>query len=129
MRIEHTAFNVTEPQRMAAWYAEHLGFTIERAVDEPPYMHFLADETGGVMIEIYHNTACEVPDYARQDPLLVHLALVSHDIAADVERLTAAGASIADAPRTTPAGDTLCMLRDPWGFPVQLCERAEPMVR
>ncbi|MFW5738430.1 MAG: VOC family protein [Spirochaetota bacterium] len=129
MRIEHIAYNVADPQKVAAWYAENLGFTIERAGGEPPYAHFLADDTGGVMIEIYHNTSCAVPDYAKQDPLLLHLALVSNDAQADSERLTAAGATVADPIRTTPAGDTLCMLRDPWGFAVQLCQRAEPMVR
>ncbi|MFP4011288.1 MAG: VOC family protein [Spirochaetaceae bacterium] len=117
MRIEHVAFNVAEPQKMAAWYVEHLGFTIKRAAGEPPYAHFLADDTGGVMIEIYHNAACEVPDYPQQNPLLLHLALVSHDIPVDVERLTAAGATVAERVKQTPTGDTMCMLPDPWGFP------------
>lgn len=129
MRIEHFGYNVTEPQKMALWYRDQLGFTIERAGEKPPYAHFLTDETGGMMIEIYHNTACAVPDYSTQDPLLLHLALVSGNVQADVERLTAAGATIADPVKTTPAGDTLCMLRDPWGFALQLCGRAEPMVR
>lgn len=129
MRIEHLGYNVADPQKMALWYQEHLGFTIQRAGGKPPYAHFLTDETGAMMIEIYHNTACEVPDYATQDPLLVHLALVSDNVQSDVDRLTAAGASVADPVKTTPAGDSLCMLRDPWGFPVQLCSRAEPMIR
>ncbi|MEZ4702532.1 MAG: hypothetical protein R2834_19520 [Rhodothermales bacterium] len=30
--------------------------------------------------------------------------------------------------QTTPAGDALAMLRDPWGMAIQLCSRAEPMV-
>jgi glyoxylase I family protein len=129
MRIEHVGYNVADPQKAAAWFAEHLGFTIERAGGAPAFAHFLADDTGGVMIEIYHNTTVAVPDYTQIDPLVLHLALVSDDVAADVERLTAAGATIADPIKTTDGGDTLCMLRDPWGFAIQLCQRAEPMVR
>jgi glyoxylase I family protein len=81
------------------------------------------------MIEIYHNPACPVPDYAAQDPLVLHLALLSEDVDGDRDRLIAAGATVADPKKTTPAGDTLCMLRDPWGCAVQLISRAQPMVR
>ena len=28
---------------------------------------------------------------------------------------------------TSPAGDDLAMLRDPWGFALQLVKRAKPM--
>ena len=31
---------------MAAWYVEHLGFTIKRKIDESPFMHFIADGSG-----------------------------------------------------------------------------------
>jgi hypothetical protein len=30
---------------------------------------------------------------------------------------------------TTPAGDSLVMLRDPWGIALQLVKRAQPMLR
>jgi catechol 2,3-dioxygenase-like lactoylglutathione lyase family enzyme len=129
VRIEHAGYNVSEPRKMAAWYEKHLGFTTIRSGGEPNYAQFIADESGGVMVEIYHNAACPVPDYASQDPLVFHLALISHDVAADVDRLTAAGATIADPIKQTAGGDTLCMLRDPWGVPLQLCQRTEPMVR
>ncbi len=124
MKIEHVAYMVEDPQTVAAWYVENLGFTIKRAGDAPIFAHFLADDTGAVMVEIYNNSKCTVPEYNTQDPLLLHLALISDDIDADVARLTKAGAQIADEPMTTPAGDRLCMLRDPWGFALQLVNRA-----
>jgi catechol 2,3-dioxygenase-like lactoylglutathione lyase family enzyme len=68
MRIEHVAVNVSDPRAMAAWYCAHLGFTVKRQEDTPPYTHFLAD------------------------------------------------------------GSHLKMLKDPWGFSIQLCKRGQPMV-
>ena len=96
MRIEHFAFNVKEPISIAAWYCEHLGFTIKHKFDHAPHTHFLADESGKVMIEIYCNPADQVPDYFSMDPL--------------------------------KDGSHLKMLKDPWGFSIQLCKRGAPMV-
>lgn len=129
MRIEHTGYNVEDPRAVSAWYVEHLGFIVERAGGPPNHAHFLSDETRAVMVEIYNNPACPVPDYASQDPLILHLAFISNDVEADSKRLMAAGATVADPMKTTAAGDVLCMLRDPWGFPIQLVYRAESMVR
>ncbi len=128
MRIEHVAFNVDAPAAMARWYVEHLGFTIARADDAPPYGHFLADAGAAVMIEIYNNSVATVPDYAAVDPLVLHLALVSADVDADWRRLLAAGATAVEPPHTTDSGDRIAMLRDPWGLALQLARRAAPMV-
>ena len=128
MRLEHVAWQVEDPVAVAAWYGQHLGFTVRRKVDQPPYPHFIADASGAVMIELYHNPALPVPDYRAQDPLLLHLAFVVTDLPAERARLLAAGATIAADTVTTPAGDQLLMLRDPWGFPVQLVTRAAPML-
>ncbi len=128
MKIEHMAWQVEDPAAAAAWYVEHLRFEIRRGRgDAAVPFFFLADQSGAVMIEIYRNPAAPVPDYRAMDPLVLHLALVSDDVAADRERLLNAGA-IAVSHETTPAGDEVAMLRDPWGFPIQLCRRAEPML-
>ena len=128
MKIEHVAFNVKDPLAMGRWYVEHLGFVVKRRTIDPPYAHFLADDSGTVMIEIYGNTDAPVPDYENLDARNLHLALVSKDVDADIERLTAAGASLDGEPFTGPNGDQLAMLRDPWGFAIQLVKRATPMV-
>ena len=128
MRIEHVAFNVSEPAEMAAWYVEHLGMTIRREVGKSPFMHFLADDGGNVMLEIYRQPHLRVPDYRETDPLQAHVAFVSEDVNADRDRLLAAGATPVGEVQSTPAGDTLAMLRDPWGFAIQLVQRAERML-
>lgn len=128
MKIEHIAFNVAEPLEMARWYVEHLGFTVKRRVMESPWAHFLADDSGTVMLEIYGNPEVPVPEYAGTNPMVLHLALVSPDVEADVRRLTAAGATQVGDYLRAPNGDVLAMLRDPWGFCLQLAHRAEPMI-
>ena len=127
MKSEHVAFNVADPEAFAEWYVTHLGYTVRRKAGAPVHMHFIAD-ANGMMIEVYHNEKAPVPDYPRQDPLVAHIAYACDDLASDRAQLLEAGATIAEDTTVTPAGDTLCMLRDPWGFPIQLVQRAEPMV-
>jgi catechol 2,3-dioxygenase-like lactoylglutathione lyase family enzyme len=126
MRIEHFALNVADPVGMADWYVRNCGFRIHRQQNEPPYMVFLGDTDGHVLIELYHRT--DKPCWTRQmfqEPLLFHVALSSNDLAADVARLTAAGASVIES--TIGAdGFGLVMMRDPFGMPLQLCRRNQP---
>jgi glyoxylase I family protein len=81
------------------------------------------------MMEIYYNAAAPVPDYASMDPLVVHLAFVAtSDMRAQINRLLAAGATLYSDISVTPFGDELAMLRDPWGFSIQLAHRQKPMI-
>ncbi len=128
MRIEHFALQVAEPIAMADWYVKHLGFSIARSSGEPAHARFLKDSTGVVMIEIYRNPKAAIPDYNAMNPLLLHLAFISNDLAAERDRLVKAGARIVDDLSTTPGGDELIMLRDPWGIAIQFVKRAVPML-
>lgn len=128
MRIEHLALNVAEPLEVARWYVAHLGFQVKRRVMEPPWAHFLADETGQVMLEIYGRTDIEVPNYAAIHPGVLHLAFVSHDVAADIQRLTQAGCTPEGEIDRLPNGSEIAFLRDPWGLCLQLVNRAEPLL-
>ena len=128
MKIEHVAVQVEDPQAMAAWYRDHLGFSIKRALDTPPYMHFIADSSGSVMLELYRNEAVPLPDYRKQNALVVHIAFIAESVTTERDRLLAAGATLDQDVQTTDAGDQLAMLRDPWGLPIQLVKRATPML-
>lgn len=125
MQFEHFALNVPDARAMGVWYAAHVGFVIVRSRDDAPYTRFLADETGRVVVELYSNTTAAIPDYAAQHPLVFHCAVVSADAAADRARLEKAGATLF-AEEVLPDGSRLTMLRDPWGVPLQLCQRAKP---
>lgn len=128
MKLEHLAINVADPQAIAKWYVENLDMVIMRASDEPPYMTFVADKDKASMIEIYGNSEAEVPDYAAIPPLTFHLAFLASDIESKRDALLAAGATLAGDLNETPAGDRLLFLRDPWGIPLQLVQRKEPML-
>lgn len=126
MKLEHTAINVPQPKDLVKWYVEQLGLKIVSAMDEAPYMHFLSDNKGG-MIEVYHNTKADVPDYRSTHPLVFHLAFVSADPEQDRERLEKAGATFWEE-QQLPNGNHLIMMRDPWGIPIQLCKRSKPLI-
>jgi glyoxylase I family protein len=128
MKIEHLAFQAEDPVAVAQWYVAHLGFSIRRSTGAPTHTHFLADSTGSVMIEFYNNPRVKTPDYRAMDPLLLHIAFTSDNPRADRDRLLTAGATLVDDLTTTPAGDIVLMLRDPWSFPIQLVKRATPML-
>lgn len=128
MKIEHVAFNVEDPVAMGKWYVDHLGLKVKRRTVEPPFGHFLTDDSGAVMIEIYKNPSAAIPDYHNIQPFTLHLALTSTDVDADIKRLTEAGATLIGDVQSVPQGDTVAMLRDPWGFCIQLVKRASPMI-
>jgi len=128
MKLEHFAINVEDPLAMANWYVENFGLSIIKQNRESPFMSFLADDSGRIMIEIYNNPANQVPDYRNMDPLIVHIAFVSEAPNADKRRLENAGASTLSNEQFED-GTHLVMMRDPWGFSIQLCKRGVPMLK
>lgn len=126
--VEHAAWQHPDPVAAAAWYGRHLGFTIARKLDQAPHTHFLADAAGRVVIEIYNNPKAPMPDYRTLDPLVLHLAFTVADPIAARDELLAARATLTDDLVTLPNGDRLIMLRDPWGFALQLVSRAKPLL-
>ena len=126
MHSEHAGFNVPDPVSMARWYVDNCDLRIVVANDTSPYMHFVADVTGRIVFELYANPLAPIPDYASQDPLVLHLAFAVNDMTATKERLLTAGATeVSDT--TQPNGTRLAMLRDPWGIPLQLTSRSVPL--
>ena len=127
MQFEHFAMNVPDAAAMAAWYIKNLNMQVVRSIQEPPHMHFLADATGRVVMEIYTNPSAPIPDYANQHALVLHVAFAVDDAASTRDALIAAGATLL-TDQEMDDGSHLVMLRDPWGIALQLCQRAVPMV-
>jgi catechol 2,3-dioxygenase-like lactoylglutathione lyase family enzyme len=125
MKFEHFALNVPDAPTHAQWYVQHLGFTVAIALTAAPYTHFLADDTGRTIVELYSNPEAAYPDYAKTHPLVFHLALVAPDARAERARLEKSGATFFSE-TSLPDGSLLIMLRDPWGVPLQLCQRTTP---
>lgn len=128
MKIEHFALNVTDPRAMADWYVTYCGLRIAFRLDDPPYTRFLADQGDHVMIEIYCNPKDPIPDYAAQHPLRFHVAFTAADPSAERKRLEAAGATFVEDIHGPEDSYHVVVLRDPWGLPIQLCRRAQPMI-
>jgi glyoxylase I family protein len=90
--------------------------------------HFLADNSGDVMIEIYNNPPDQVPDYKNMNPLLLHLAFVCENPPQKRAELEAVGATFAEEVHIKD-GSHLVMMRDPWGLAIQLCKRGNKMLK
>jgi glyoxylase I family protein len=125
MKFEHFALNVPDTRAMTKWYVEHLGLKVVRSREDAPYTKFLADETGRVVMELYTNTTVILPDYGSLPPPNFHVAFVSEDAIGVMTSLKAAGAEPFKE-ETLPDGSLLVMMRDPWGVPLQFCQRAKP---
>ncbi|MBN2137187.1 MAG: VOC family protein [Sedimentisphaerales bacterium] len=129
IRLEHVALNVQDPVAMANWYCENLDMKILRRGPEPVNNRFIADADGNMMLELYNTPPDKVPDYRAMDPLTLHIAFTVPDVPAVRRRLLEAGATSCTDLTTTPAGDVVTILRDPWGVPIQFITRAQPMLK
>ena len=125
MKFEHFALNVPDARAQSQWYVDHVGFKILRQRQETPYTHFLGDDTGRVILELYSNTTQPFLSFSANHPLLFHFAVVAKDARADRQRLEKAGAKLLTE-ETLPDGTFLVMMRDPWDVPLQLCQRSTP---
>jgi glyoxylase I family protein len=123
IRFEHIALNVQDPAAVADWYCRHLGMKIQRTSGPPFNTRFVSDSGGHMMFEFYQNSQAPVPDYFHTDPGSLHIAFVVEDIDSLFEKLRGAGATAYKMPERTATSDIVCILRDPWGIPIQLVKR------
>lgn len=126
MKFEHFALNVPDSRAMAKWYVDHCAMRIVYASETLPYGRFLADSTGRTVLEIYSNPTVPIPDYYSRSALMFHFAFQVDDVDAMREALIGAGAVAVEELRLED-GSRIHMLRDPWGVPLQLCQRTEPL--
>jgi catechol 2,3-dioxygenase-like lactoylglutathione lyase family enzyme len=127
MRFEHIAINVADARKVAEWYVTHIQLVVMRQSNEPPYVTFLADQGHNMMFEFYEQPH-PVTDFKPMNAFSFHIAFTVDDILAERDRLVAAGGTADGDIATTPAGDKLCFVRDPWGVTLQLVMRSKPML-
>ena len=89
---------------------------------------FIADSAKHMMFELYHNKDYAAINYDSVSHITLHVAFAVDDVHAAKDILVAAGAKVADDITKTPGGDTVLMLRDPWGLPIQFVKRVKPML-
>jgi len=126
MLFEHFALNVPDAKAMAGWYAKNCSMKVVRGMNQAPFTHFLADSSGRVVMEIYTNPDAPFTDLAEKDPLYFHFALIVDNPEKARKDLKQQGAIYVSEVRPEE-GSVLIMIRDPWGVPLQLVKRAEPL--
>ncbi|MCB0732474.1 MAG: VOC family protein [Ignavibacteriae bacterium] len=127
MVFEHFALNVENPIEAANWYVKNCEMKIVRGSDKPPYAHFIADKTGRLAIEIYKNDSAAIIDLNSKHPLEFHFAFMVKNAEETKQKLLANGATFFEELHLED-GSHLVMLRDPFGVPLQLCQRGVPMM-
>ncbi len=121
MVFEHYALNVKDPHRISDWYCTHMGSSEALRKDEAPYTVFLADRVGRIFCELYSNPQGGYLDFYDTHHLTFHMAFVSQDAVGDMNRLLEVGCSLVEEIKSDE--HHLVMLRDPFGIPLQLCQR------
>jgi len=125
--LEHPAIDVADPVAVADWWCKNLGFTITKQKDDETHTTFIVDASGRIAIELYRaRTQPEAPDYASMDPLTLHFGFTSKDVDADIEKLTAAGATLV-VHEKAPGFDG-AMMKDPFGISIQFVKRDQSVL-
>ncbi|MEO9510879.1 MAG: VOC family protein [Flavobacteriaceae bacterium] len=126
MVFEHLAINVDDVSSVVDWYVTHMGLKVVSAQKNAPFMTFLADSSNRVVLELYQKPDLQIIDFSKIHQLTFHMAFVSENSQKDRERLEQEGASYVEEVRKADGGH-LVMMRDPWGMPLQLCERVSSL--
>ncbi|HEV3198763.1 MAG TPA: VOC family protein [Bryobacteraceae bacterium] len=122
--IEHTAIASPDPERLAQWYVEHLGFTINYQSTNSRTVFVKAED--GSMIEIIEAARPAAGASQMNDPGLRHLALTVEDFDAAYRRLKDQGVQfLTDVVKK--AGNSIVFFTDPDGNILHLLHRETPL--
>jgi len=123
--IEHTAIASPEPERLAGWYVQHLGFTINYQSKNSRTVFVKAED--GSMIEIIEAAHPAGGAPRMDDPGLRHLALTVEDFGEACRRLKEGGVAFLTEP-ATKGGNSTVFFADPDGNILHLLHREKPLV-
>lgn len=121
--IEHTGIASLDPEGLAQWYADTLGFTINYRSASSRTCFVKAPN--GSMIEIILAEAAGGP-YKMKDPGLRHLALAVKDFDAALAALQAKGVRFLTEPSASK-GNRVVFFADPEGNILHLIQRETPL--
>jgi glyoxylase I family protein len=119
--LEHTAIASPDPQKLAAWYVEHLDFRINYNSGRTVFVK----APNGYMIEIITSEG-ERPPQTMKDPGIRHLAIAVKDINGVYNRLRAEGVRF-DGEPVNNKGNKVVFFSDPDGNYLHLLERETPL--
>jgi len=119
--IEHSAIASANPEALAQWYVETLGFVINYRGTTA----FFVKAPDGTMIEIIPSEGERAPN-ALKSPGLRHLALTVTDFDAVYAGLVSKGVNFVSPPSESK-GTKVVFFTDPEGNYLHLLQRAAPL--
>jgi len=122
--IEHTAIASPDPERLAQWYVEHLGFAINYQSKNSRTVFIKAAD--GSMIEIIEAGHPAGGVSRMNDPGLRHLALTVENFDAEYQRLKDRGIPFLTE-AVTKGGNSTVFFADPDGNILHLLHRETPL--
>jgi glyoxylase I family protein len=122
--IEHTAIASPDPERLARWYCDLLGFVINYQSKTSRTVFVKAAD--GSMIEIIEASGAAPGASKLHDPGLRHLALTVDDFEAACRRLKEQNVNLLSEPATKGGNSTL-FFTDPDGNILHLLHREKPL--
>lgn len=122
--IEHTAIASPDPERLAQWYVDTLGFAINYRSSSSRTVFLKAPD--GSMIEVIEAAGPGPASVGTNDPGFRHLALKVADFPDACRRLRECGVSFLGEP-WTKAGNSVVFFLDPDGNILHLLHRQTPL--
>jgi glyoxylase I family protein len=122
--IEHAAIASPDPEALARWYVETLGFTVNYFSEKSKTTFVKAQN--GVMIEIVKSNDQPRPPQDLRDAGLRHLAISVNDFGTVYDRLKAAGTTFLSEPEIK-GGNSVVFFTDPDGNILHLLQREKPL--
>jgi glyoxylase I family protein len=119
--LEHTAIASPSPQKLAAWYVEHLGFRINFEYDG----NYFVRAANGAMLEIIPSEGARAEQKMRDEGIR-HLAIEVTDFDAAHAALKAQGVNFTGQPYVNQ-GNRLVFFTDCDGNFVHLIQREKPL--
>jgi glyoxylase I family protein len=119
--LEHTAIASPSPQKLAAWYVEHLGFRINFEYDG----NYFVRAANGAMLEIIPSEGARAEQKMRDEGIR-HLAIEVTDFDAAHAALKAQGVNFTGQPYVNQ-GNRLVFFTDGDGNFVHLIQREKPL--
>jgi glyoxylase I family protein len=119
--LEHTAIASANPEKLAQWYVDHLGFRINYRYAGNVFVK----AANGTMLEIIPSEGARKPE-AMKDPGIRHLAIDVDDFDAAYRQLQNKGVKFITEP-VNNEGNRLVFFTDGEGNFLHLVKRAAPL--
>jgi len=119
--LEHTAIASPQPEQLARWYVDHLGFVINFAYDG----NYFVKAANGSMLEIIPSDGKAAPQKMK-DPGIRHLAISVDDFDRAHDRLKQLGVKFLTEPLNNQ-GNRLVFFTDADGNILHLIKRDKPL--